>query len=61
MLTLVLFIQTFLSYIMPTNNPKTQVHLHLEKFNNELNLYHIGISFTNEEALNVVFIRADGY
>ena len=51
MLTLVLLIQTFLSYVMPTNNPKTQVHLHLEKFNNELNLYHIGISFTNEDTI----------
>jgi hypothetical protein len=34
---------------VPTYNPKTQVHLHLEKFNNELNLYHIGISFKNED------------
>ena len=51
MLTLVLLIQTFLSYVMPTNNPKTQVHLHLEKFNNELNLYHIGISFKNEDTI----------
>ena len=51
MLTLLLLIQTLFSYIMPTNNPKTQVHLHLEKFNNELNLYHIGISFTNEDTI----------
>ena len=51
MLTLVLLIQTFLSYVMPTNNPKTQVHLHLEKFNNEFNLYNIGISFTNEDTI----------
>ena len=51
MLTLLLLIQTLLSYIVPTNNPKTQVHLHLEKFNNELNLYHIGISFTNEDTI----------
>ena len=51
MLALVLFIQTFLSYVMPTNNPKTQVHLHLEKFNNDLNLYHIGISFKNEDTV----------
>ena len=51
MLTLVLLIQTFLSYVMPTNTPKTQVHLHLEKFNNELNLYHIGISFKNEDTI----------
>ena len=51
MLYFVLIIQTFLSYIVPTNNPKTQVHLHLEKFNNELNLYHIGISFKNEDTI----------
>ena len=51
MLTLLLLIQTLFSYIMPKNNPKTQVHLHLEKFNNELNLYHIGISFTNEDTI----------
>ena len=51
MLALVLLIQTLLSYVMPTNTPKTQVHLHLEKFNNELNLYHIGISFKNEDTI----------
>ena len=51
MLTLVLLIQILFSYIMPTNNQKTQVHLHLEKFNNDLNLYHIGISFTNEDTI----------
>jgi hypothetical protein len=49
MFALLLLIQTIFSYIMPTYNPKTQVHLHLEKFNNELNLYHIGISFKNED------------
>ena len=49
MLTLLLLIQTLFSYIVPINNPKTQVHLHLEKFNNELNLYHIGISFKSED------------
>ena len=51
MLTLLLLIQTLFSYIVPAYNPKTQVHLHLEKFNNELNLYHIGISFTNEDTI----------
>jgi len=51
MFALLLLIQTLLSYIMPTYNPKTQVHLHLEKFNNELNLYHIGISFKNEDTV----------
>ena len=30
-----------------TTNTKTQVHLHLERFNDDLNLYHIGISFKN--------------
>jgi hypothetical protein len=49
MFVLLLLIQTLFSYIVPTYNPKTQVHLHLEKFNNELNLYHIGISFKNED------------
>jgi hypothetical protein len=34
---------------VPTYNPKTQVHLHLEKFNTHFNLFHIGISFENEE------------
>jgi len=51
MFALLLLIQTLLSYIVPTYNPKTQVHLHLEKFNNELNLYHIGISFKNEDTV----------
>ena len=47
----VLIIQILLAYIVPINNHKTQVHLHLEKFNNELNLYHIGISFKNEDTI----------
>ena len=51
MFVLLLLIQTLFSYIVPTYNPKTQVHLHLEKFNNELNLYHIGISFKNEDTI----------
>ncbi len=51
MFVLLLLIQTLFSYIVPTYNPKTQVHLHLEKFNNELNLYHIGISFKNENII----------
>jgi hypothetical protein len=51
MFVLLLLIQTLFSYIVPTNNPKTLVHLHLEKFNNELNLYHIGISFKNEDTI----------
>lgn len=51
MFVILLLIQTIFSYIVPTYNPKTQVHLHLEKFNNELNLYHIGISFKNEDTI----------
>ena len=34
-----------------TATPKTQVHLHLERFNDELRLYHIGISFKNEDTI----------
>jgi hypothetical protein len=51
MLYILVIIQTLLSYIVPINNLKTQVHLHLEKFNEELNLYHIGISFKNEDTV----------
>jgi hypothetical protein len=51
MFVLLLLIQTLFSYIVPTYNPKTQVHLHLEKFNNELNLYHIGISFKSDDTI----------
>lgn len=29
------------------SSPKTQVYIHLEKFNEKYNLYHIGISFAN--------------
>jgi hypothetical protein len=51
MFVLLLLIQTLFSYIVPTYNPKTQVHLHLEKFNNEFNLYHIGISFKSDDTI----------
>ena len=34
-----------------TTNTKTQVHLHLERFNDDLNLYHIGISFKNNNSV----------
>jgi len=55
MLYFVLIIQTLLAYIVPINNIKTSpnldVHLHLEKFNDQLNLYHIGISFKNEDTV----------
>ena len=52
-------VQILLAYIVPLNNiqPHVPLHshldvnLHLEKFNNELNLYHIGISFKNEDTM----------
>ena len=34
-----------------TTNTKTHVHLHLERFNDDLNLYHIGISFKNNNSV----------
>lgn len=37
------------SFSMSPISPKTQVHLHLERFNSDFNLYHIGISFKNED------------
>ena len=51
MLLYVFLLHILLAYIMPINNHKTHVHLHLEKFNNEFNLYHIGISFKNEDTI----------
>ena len=51
MLVVIVIIQSLLTYIVPINNQKTQVHLHLEKFNNDFNLYHIGISFKNEDTI----------
>jgi len=44
------FQNTYL-FNIPINNHKTQVHLHLEKFNTKLNLYHIGISFKNDDTI----------
>ena len=38
-------------FSIPPINPKTQVHLHLERFNDDFNLYHIGISFKNNNSL----------
>jgi hypothetical protein len=38
-------------FCMPLNTPKTQVHLHLERFNDDFNLYHIGISFKNNNSI----------
>ena len=51
MLLYVFLLHTLLAYIMPINNHKTHVHLHLEKFNADLNLYHIGISFKNKDTI----------
>jgi len=38
------------AFSMPLINPKTQVNLHLERFNDDFNLYHIGISFKNNNS-----------
>ena len=38
-------------FSIPPINTKTQVHLHLERFNEDFNLYHIGISFKNNNTL----------
>jgi hypothetical protein len=38
-------------FSMPPISPKTQVNLHLERFNDDFNLYHIGISFKNNNSL----------
>lgn len=48
---LFLEIQKASFFSMPLNTPKTQVHLHLERFNDDFNLYHIGISFKNNNSL----------
>ena len=39
------------SILTSNTNTKTQVHLHLERFNDDLNLYHIGISFKNNNSV----------
>ena len=39
------------AFSMPLINPKTQVNLHLERFNDDFNLYHIGISFKNNNSV----------
>ena len=46
---LFLYLQNTYFFNIPINNHKTQVHLHLEKFNTNLNLYHIAISFKNDD------------
>ena len=38
-------------FSIPPISPKTQVNLHLERFNDDFNLYHIGISFKNNNRL----------
>ena len=38
-------------FSIPPISHKTQVHLHLERFNSDFNLYHIGISFKNEDTI----------
>jgi hypothetical protein len=48
---LFLGIQCASFFSMPLINPKTQVNLHLERFNDDFNLYHIGISFKNNNSL----------
>lgn len=45
------YFQNSYLFNIPINNHKTQVHLHLEKFNTKLNLYHIGISFKNDNTI----------
>ena len=39
------------SFSMSPISPKTQVNLHLERFNSDFNLYHIGISFKNNNSV----------
>ena len=38
-------------FSIPVHTPKTQVNLHLERFNEDFNLYHIGISFKNNNSV----------
>jgi hypothetical protein len=38
------------AFSMSPISPKTQVNLHLERFNSDFNLYHIGISFKNNNS-----------
>ena len=48
---LFLGIHSALFFSMPVHTPKTQVNLHLERFNDDFNLYHIGISFKNNNSV----------
>ena len=45
------YFQNTYFFNIPINKHKTQVHLHLEQFNTKLNLYHIGISFKNDDTI----------
>lgn len=51
LLLLFSYFQNTYFFNIPINNHKTQVHLYLEQFNNNLNLYHIGISFKNDDTI----------
>ena len=51
LVVLFLKIQYASFFSMPLNNPKTQVNLQLERFNDVVNLYHIGISFKNNNSI----------
>ena len=44
-------INSALLFSIPSYASKTQVNLHLERFNDNLNLYHIGISFKNNSSI----------
>lgn len=47
-LLVLLFFESITCFSQPINKKKI-VHLHLEKFNTQYNLFHIGISFENED------------
>ena len=51
LLLIFLRIQYASFFSIPVHTPKTQVNLHLERFNDDFNLYHIGISFKNNNTL----------
>jgi hypothetical protein len=49
-LLVLLFFESITCFPQPQSiHTKKKVHLHLEKFNTHYNLFHIGISFENEE------------
>jgi hypothetical protein len=51
LLLLFSYFQNTYFFNIPINNHKTQVYLYLEQFNTNLNLYHIGISFKNDDTI----------